>query len=219
MKLTQIKKLTHDVYELVFKSEEKVESIPGQFITFILPSWLRRAYSISSADWYNFEFIIKRLEQWRWWSKEICDLQIWMELSYIWPIGHFVLKENSKTKLFIWTWTWFVPLYSQIKSAFENKLKQKMHFIFWVRHLEDIFYEDILFQFTKEYSNFSYWLYLSREDNKNYYKWYVTDYLIKENISNYEEFYICGSPKMVDDARNKLEILWISKENIFFEQY
>lgn len=219
LKLLKTNKLTHDVYELIFKSEELIDVLPGQFITFILPSWLRRAYSVSYTDWNNFEFIIKRLEQWRWGSKEICDLQIWTELAYIWPVGHFVLKEDNKPKLFIWTWTWFAPLYFQIKSALENNISAKIHFIFWVRFLEDVFYEEILKNFTNKYSNFTYWLYLSREDSENYYRWYVTDYFSIENISNYEEFYICGSPQMVIDARNKLENLRINKENIYFEQY
>lgn len=219
MEFIQIKKLTHDVYELIFKSDELINVLPGQFITFILPSWLRRAYSVSYTDWHNFEFIIKRLEEWRWWSKEICDLPLWTELSYIWPVWNFILKNNDKSKLFIWTWTWFAPLYFQIKSALVNNITSKIHFIFWVRFLEDVFYEDILWEFKREYSNFTFELYLSREDRENYKKWYVTDYFLVDNILNYKEFYICWSPQMVVDARNKLEDLWMSKDNIYFEQY
>lgn len=47
----------------------------------------------------------------------------------------------------------------------------------------------------------------------------MTDWITSENISKYEEFYICGSPAMVKGAREKLEELGIEKEKIFFEQY
>jgi ferredoxin-NADP reductase len=35
----------------------------------------------------------------------------------------------------------------------------------------------------------------------------------------YEEYYICGSPAMVKSAREKLEALGITKENIYWEQF
>jgi ferredoxin-NADP reductase len=38
-------------------------------------------------------------------------------------------------------------------------------------------------------------------------------------IKQFEEFYLCGSPAMVKDAREKLEKLGIPKEKVFFEQY
>jgi NAD(P)H-flavin reductase len=33
----------------------------------------------------------------------------------------------------------------------------------------------------------------------------VTDFLAPENLGPYKEFYLCGSPAMVKDAREKLE--------------
>lgn len=219
LKLSKKSKLTHDVYELIFVSTEILDCIPGQFITFILSSWLRRAYSVSYSNWRNFEFIIKRLEEWRWWSKELCDLEIWETLPYIWPVGHFVLKNNPKSKLFIGTGTWFAPLYFQLISALENSIWSRLHFVFWIRKTEDIFYEDILKKLKTIYTNFSYDLYLSREDTFVYKKWYVTDFLLPSNIAKFEEFYMCGSPQMIWDSRKKLEDYWVDKDNIFFEQY
>ncbi len=50
-------------------------------------------------------------------------------------------------------------------------------------------------------------------------EWYVTDWITRENINAYEEFYLCGSPAMVKDARARLEQLGIEKENIYWEQF
>ncbi|EKE27516.1 MAG: hypothetical protein ACD_3C00196G0009 [uncultured bacterium (gcode 4)] len=217
--LSKITKLTHDVYELIFASADDFNVIPGQFVTFILPSWLRRAYSVAYQKWKTFEFIIKRLENWRWWSIEVCDLEVWCEISYIWPVWNFLLSDSEASKLFIWTWTWFAPLYFQIKAALEKWSKEKMRLIFWIRREEDIFYENELKKLKNDYTNFDYLLFLSREDTFKYRKWYVTDFLRSENIFNYHEYYICWSAQMVVDARSRLDKLWINKEKIFFEQY
>jgi ferredoxin-NADP reductase len=38
-------------------------------------------------------------------------------------------------------------------------------------------------------------------------------------MNQFEEFYICGSPAMVKSAREKLEALGITKEQILWEQF
>jgi hypothetical protein len=54
--------------------------IPWQFITFILPKIWWRAYSILKLKWKEITLIIKKreLDEWgRWWSKYICEKDIW----------------------------------------------------------------------------------------------------------------------------------------------
>ncbi len=74
-------------------------------------------------------------------------------------------------------------------------------------------------KFEKEFENFESKIYLSREESADYEYGYVTKWLTAENVSNFEEFYICGSPEMVKDARAKLAELGVEKERIFWEQY
>lgn len=223
LKLIEKTKLTHDVYELVFLSDKNIECKAGQFITLLLFSWLVRAYSVAYIDWNKLFFIVKRLEKWRWWSKELCDMDIWKELEYMWPSWIFVLQENSKNKLFIGTGTGFAPLYFQIKKCIENNFHCQVHFNFGVRYLEDVFYRDILDKLSSSFPNFSYKIFLSREDfdNQNlediFIKWYVTDFINSYNIQKYDEFYICWNPQMVEDVKNKLKSL--NKQNIFYEKY
>jgi len=71
----------------------------------------------------------------------------------------------------------------------------------------------------KNYVNFDFSIYLSREKNSAFQSGYVTDYLDPGGIANYKEFYICGSPALVGDARTKLQNLGVASESIFFEQY
>lgn len=74
--LTKKLSLTHDVYELVFEASESLEYKVGQYIMFHLPSGLKRAYSIAWSDGKTFQFVIKRLEDGKGGSKEICDLEV-----------------------------------------------------------------------------------------------------------------------------------------------
>jgi ferredoxin-NADP reductase len=217
--LSKITKLTHDVHELIFVSGNDFDFIPGQFLTFILPSWLRRAYSIAYKYWNKLYFIVKRLEDWKWWSRELCDLSIWDEISYVWPVWNFIINSQDSNKLFLWTWTWFAPLFCQIKKSLENWCTSKMKLIFWVRYKNDLFYELELKNLKNEYTNFDYLLYLSREDTFQFRKWYVSGFLTRESVAQFEEFYVCGRSQMIQDSKCRLENLWIQKERIFFEQY
>lgn len=103
-----------------------------------------------------------------------------------------------------------------------------MAFIFGVRNFSDSFYEEEIFELGKKFQDFQYVQYFSRESDfstfppfnlSTFQPGYVTDWITRENISKFEEFYLCGSPAMVKDARAKLESLGVSKEKIFFEQY
>jgi NAD(P)H-flavin reductase len=94
-----------------------------------------------------------------------------------------------------------------------------MGFVFGVRTVADVFYQDEIHAAGTRFSEFVSQKYLSQAELPGFKKGYVTDFLTPENIAAFEEFYLCGSPAMVKDARQKLEKLGISKERVFFEQY
>lgn len=219
-KLIEKNKLTSDVYELVFKWEKEINMKPWQFITFLLEKIWWRAYSILESTDNKIVLTIKKRELddgWRWWSKFICELEIWDTLRWVWPAWHFSLKENENNKLFLWTWVWIVPLYNQVVSAIKHKLNCNLTLIFWVQTEKDLFYLEKLEKLKKENKNFDFEVYLSREKNSNYKTWYITDFLTKENLEKFEEFYICWNPVMIESAKEILEKEW--KENIYFEKF
>lgn len=231
--LTKKINLTNDVYEMVFKWEKELNMKPWQFITFLLEKIWWRAYSILEIKWNEIVLIIKKreLENWgRWWSKAICEIKIWESLKWVGPAGHFWLKDTKENKLFIWTWTWLVPLYNMIIAELEKNNKNNVFLTFWVRKEEDIFYINELEKIKEKYSNFNYKIYISRvkdihelshKFNKvNFQSWYTTNYLTKENISKYSEAYICWAPWMIESTIEKLSNLWFDNwENVFFEKY
>lgn len=218
-KLLDTKQLTHDVFEIRFSSETAGTPKPGQYILFQLPSGLKRAYSIAYYEGNVFSFIIKKMSYDASGSREICDFPIGQEISGMWPIGHFVLTEGDTSRLFIGTGTGFAPLYFQIRALEWRSFTAKTEFLFGVRNNEDIFYVDEFARLANDHSVFSFTQYLSKDITDTTQHWYVTDGLTQEYVSQFQEFYICGSPAMVKSSREILTWFWIAKENIKFEQY
>ncbi len=231
-KLIDKKNLTHNVFEMVFEWEKNLEMKPGQFITFLLDWFWWRAYSILRIDWNKIILIIKKRELeewWRGWSKLICELNIWDSLRWVWPAWHFILNKNNENKLFIWTGTWLVPLFNMFVSELEKNNSNKIHFIFWVRKEDDIFYLNELKNLKNKYQNFDYEIYISRVKDLHNFKlkntwnkinsWYTTNYLTKKNIEGYAEIYICWAPTMIESSIDKLKKLNFNENNIYFEKY
>lgn len=178
---------------------------------FQLAPGLNRSYSIAYSDKFTFTLVIKRITDGRG-SPIICDSEIGTSLSGIMSLGHFVLKENDLSKCFIGTGTGFAPLYSQLLACKQFEFTQTPKaFIFGVREFRDSFYESEIAELGESFSDFEHISYFSREeitsDSLFQKTGYVTDWITEENISKYEEFYLCGSPAMVKSAREKLGIL------------
>jgi Na+-transporting NADH:ubiquinone oxidoreductase subunit F len=180
---------------------------------------LRRAYSVANCIDGNIIFIVKSLESGAGWSSELCSLPIDTSITVLWPLWHFLLSNEAASRLFIGTGTGFAPLYFQICHLLETGHKHPIKFIFWVRSEWDVFYLEELENLKNNYVNFDFSIYLSRQEVEWYESGYVTSYLASENITNFWEFYICGSPVMVSSVRAILHEYQIPKEKIFFEQF
>lgn len=101
-------------------------------------------------------------------------------------------------------------MYCQLVGMLEKQIiKTNVAFVFGVREAKDIFYSDEIREIGAKFDNFDYQSYLSRESIDGYQAGYVIDWITPENVSKYQEFYICGSPAMVKSAREKLEALGV----------
>ncbi len=215
------KELTHDVYELIYTCSDLIGDLPkpGQYVMFQLAPWLNRSYSLSAFTQDTFTLVIKRIPDGKG-SPIICDATIGSTFTGMIPLWHFTLHDTNVSKCFIGTGTGFAPLYCQLVGMLEKQIiKTNVAFVFGVREAKDIFYLDEIREIGAKFDNFDYQSYLSRESIDGYQAGYVIDWITPENISKYQEFYICGSPAMVKSAREKLEALGVVWDQIFFEQF
>lgn len=186
---------------------------------FQLAPGLNRAYSFASYSGNTFTLIIKRVAHGKG-SPIICDAEIGTPFTGMLPLGHFILRETRVSKCFIGTGTGFAPLYAMVLAMRDNWGYHDLPhvFLYGVKNEWDAFYQQEM-QELHDADMLEFRQYYS-EDEKSYATTgYVTTWITPENVKNFQEYYICGSPAMVKDARNKLEELGIAKENIFFEQY
>ena len=213
---------THDVYELVFDAGQDITMQPWQFVTFLIEKIWWRAYSILKIVWNHVHILLKKWELehgGRGGSKYLCEMAIGNTLRWVGPSGHFVLSGQDNNKLFLWTGTGFVPLYSQIIWALEQGYTSKLKLVLWVRTLKDVFYKEELEAIQKAYTNFEFDIFLSQEHVQWFKNGYITHVLDTETVSVFDEYYLCGAPKMLDSTVEKLETLCVNKEKIFLEKY
>jgi NAD(P)H-flavin reductase len=220
--LSSKKNLTHDVYELIYTCPDMVQDIPqpGQYVMFQLAPGLNRSYSIADVDTTicTFTLVIKHIPDGKG-SPMICTADIGTTYAGILSLGHFTLSDSiSASRCFIGTGTGFAPLYYMVKSMSTVGHTGVHTFLYGVRTEADIFYMPEMTDISKKL-DIHICPYLSREDTAYTTRGYVTDWITAENITPYTEFYICGSPEMVKDARTKLEILGIAKEYVRYEQF
>ena len=223
-KLIKKIQLTEDVFELHYDIFEMKAMLAGQFITFIIPTIWGRAYSILELQGTLVKLIIKRwgIEMWgRWGSIFLCDAKIWDSFSYVWPAWHFILQDTQVNKLFLGTGTGLVPLYNQILFWLAKNTWNKYQLVFWVRYEKDLLY---LWEFKKlkeQYPDtFYYHLFVSRDEAHDLIlTCYLSDFISERVVEQFQEFYICGAPAMIDSCHEKIESFWVHPEQIFFEKY
>jgi NAD(P)H-flavin reductase len=68
----------------------------------------------------------------------------------------------------------------------------------------DAFYQDEM-QVLHDTDMLEFRQYYSEDDKTYATTGYVTSWITPENVKNFNEYYICGSPAMVKDAREMLE--------------
>ena len=228
------KKLSFDIYEFTFlcKEPSEINFLPGQYLIIIFSKdneIKRKYYSISSplrqSD--SIEFIVKILKNGLG-SNYLMNLKEGDIVELQGPAGLFFLKENDKQKVLIATGTGIAPMISIIKTHVED-MKNKFNLIWGLKKSEDIYYRDLLRDTAQKYDNFSYEIFLSKEEsidnsNDSTFSGRINigiDKLLNNFKTNKEslEFYISGDRDIVDSIRTYLIEKQILPENIKLEKF
>lgn len=211
---------------------DNFEFIPGQFVTLDLPihekknkRW--RSYSIASApDGTNIiELVIVILEGGAGTTYLFNEVRVGSELLLRGPQGVFILPENLDKDLFlICTGTGIAPFRSMLWDI-KNKsqLHKNLYLIFGTRYKSDCLYYDELKQLENELDQFSYLPTCSRETEvsggiKLGYVHQVYEDIL-QNTRQPAYFYLCGWKNMIDEAKQKIQLLGYDKKDIHLELY
>lgn len=150
------------------------------------------------------------------------SLKIDNEINFIGPSGKFTFKDKKDNILFIATGTGITPFNSMIEDELKKGNTKKMHLLFGVRYIKNIFYKNFFDDLANQYENFTYDIVLSRPEDDS---WQgktgrVTGILQEMNLNlENTEVYICGLKVMIEDVVNLLKEKGMSEDDIHFEKY
>ncbi|MEI7510917.1 MAG: ferredoxin [Candidatus Peregrinibacteria bacterium] len=208
------KDLTSSVSVFTFQSPH-IAFIPGQYLTIKLSDaegdfW--RAYSIFSGDAETISFCIRLSDTGRGARFLREKLQKGVQIPFKGPKGEFLLRSTPKEKIFVVTGTGVSPVFSMLKSL-SPQVPARLYF--GLLNEDDIFLKKELEAFPNLNITFA----LSDAKTDAFFKGRVTDIIRDGDWNENQEFYLCGNPHMIDDARKLLMEKGIPNENVVFEHF
>ena len=183
--------------ELVIEIIDPLASNPGQFMTFVWQDaeWeFTRSYSIAKQDGRQFTFLIKLSGNGRG-ARILQDIELDAIIRIRGIFGHFLLQKTEKPKIFIATGTGLAPIYNMILSL-DSGIEKTLYFsvateveLFYIEKLQNIQSLELHMHTTREEV-----------------EWYEFGRVNVDGIeaSSGTEWYLCGNPNMVAEAREKL---------------
>ena len=227
------------LFEFSLIEPKEISFLAGQYLILLIPSkgeTISRLYSIASPPWQknSFELVVEFFDEGVG-STYLKNLKIGDKVLFKGPAGMFILKENSKNKVFFATGTGIAPIRSMImesqKSPFDLEDKSQK-FLFWgLRKKEDVYFLEEFKKIKEEDKNFEFKICLSKETSlskfeSDFFSLGHVDYVfekelypkIKETIFGFE-FYLCGGRDVVESLRQFLLQKNIPQSAIFFEKF
>lgn len=233
--------LNPKLLHLAFKKEDgkPFEFIPGQFITFLLPTpegqIKRRSYSISSipnsthqTDFIELaiSYVPNGIA-----SETLFNLKPGDVLSAMGPAGRLVMQEDgAKRYILIGTGTGIAPYRAMLPDLAQRMTRDpdfKVVMVLGAQYRPDLLYLDDFLNFAKTCSNFIFRAQLSREDlshpesPKSYeYKGYVQTSFQTLNLDPASDvIFLCGNPNMIDESFIELKSMGFESQSIRREKY
>lgn len=219
---------TEDVIELKFETPQPFNYLAGQFVTYKIADKVPpcfRAYSISEApkkDGNSVATCLKVIPGGRG-SNWLNSLKIGDQVEFMGPSGKLLFQTSpEKLVLFISTGTGITPMKALIEDELNKGNKQKMHLIFGLRYIKDVFYKDHFENLSARYPNFTVEYTLSRPEDDSWTgsKGRVTEILDKMTIDpKNTEVYMCGLKDMILEVTNMLKTKGLEDKSIHDEKY
>jgi len=238
LKIIQIIEETTEAKSFVFENVggEKINYLPGQFLTFIFNTngrEIRRSYSISSTPEIDehIKITVKKIE-----NGEISrffnnDVKVGDQISSLPPAGRFTLNVNNcfeRDVFLIAGGSGISPLYSNLKNILANEHLSNVKLIYANKNESTtIFYKNLIELEKKYASQFKIInIYSSPLENSHLSPQRLNNFLfeklIKENLKferHDAQFLICGPSEMIRMAQITLHFMGFVNDQIKKENF
>ncbi len=233
--LAEKKQLTADVYSFKFrlKNGQKLDFTAGQYLILSIPQSqeeeLKRLYSIASSadDKDSFELLVKIFPEGKA-GIYLTNLNLGTEVIFTGPAGLFNLQQNKSNLFFLATGTGIAPILSILRTLSNRQppITDRKITLYWgLPKLADVYLFDQLLKMTEKLPNFNFKICLSRENDLKGIREESKRFFSLGRINSVltviqdGDYYLCGSPAVVDSLKNELLQKGISLEKINFEKF
>jgi len=229
VRVLRMQRKSHDVMQISMQlpGNATLDYHAGQFVEFILKDGSRRSYSMANAPhiWPepnlpSIELHVRHLKGGKFSGYVFNGMKEKEILRIEGPFGSFFLREESTAPIiFLATGTGFAPIKAIIEHMQFRNISRETTLYWGGRQQEDLYMHEWVAEKCRQMPNFNFVQVLSGntpEDNENRHIGYahhavLSDY---ENLENCQ-VYACGSPIMVEMARND----FITKADLPSEEF
>lgn len=222
-RVQKMERLAEDVMVLQLKlpANERLQFLPGQYISILLKDQKPRSFSLANAP-HNDEFLelhIRYIAGGTFTKHVFSEMKERDILRFKGPLGTFFLRENSdKPVILVASGTGFAPVKAIIEHALHVGLNRPMHFYWGARKLADLYMLEKARQW--ESSGIKFIPVLSEPlpgDNWQGRTGMVHQAVLADfgDLSGYE-VYACGAPVMVEAAHRDFTSLRRLPEDAYF---
>lgn len=204
----------------------RLSFVAGQYVILDIPGQpAKRQYSIASEPEMDHAIVLLiDITPAGPGSSYLATRKVGDKIEFFAPVGRFVLADSAQEKslVFVATGTGIAPLRSMMDDLLITQKDPRSITLYWgMRHTQDLFWEEELYEMDKEYENFSFEIILSEPpENWKLSKGHVLD-LLEGYQKNYQDvgFYICGSRAMVESVSSYVIDHGANKELVHHELF
>ena len=139
------------------------------------------------------------------------------------PYGEFYLQETGAEIVFIAGATGIAPIRSILFQMVDEQSQRVAAFYYGANELGDLYLVDEMREFERKLPNFTYVPVLARAAPED--DWQGETGLVTEVVDRHvpdassQEFYLCGSPAMIDAAIELLAKKGLTEERTFYDKF
>ncbi|HVF69924.1 MAG TPA: RnfABCDGE type electron transport complex subunit D [Xanthomonadales bacterium] len=230
--VSEIKKLSSDIYGFSFTPDEKLSFAPGQYLEWTVPHKRpdlrgnRRYFTIASSPTEDkLQLGVKISEGYSSYKTALLKIDKGTKVLAGSLSGDFMLPENATQKLvFIAGGIGITPFRSMIKYLVDTKQKRDLTLFYVSASPSDFVYKDLFDQ--AGYSTGVKTLYVITKPENTPKNWNgrtgrINEQMIREEVPDYKErkFYISGPNAMIQAYKEILASLEIAKTQIITDYF
>jgi len=227
-------RLTHDITELVVRTEKPLSYQPGQFADLTLATLpkLARSYSFASAPESQIQGQSGSRQELTFFVREVPGGQfsgavnqqdlLGQNISVKGPLGDFWLRPAHNPIIMIAGGSGLAPIIAMLEAEVKESRHRPLLLLFGARSQQDLYALDTIADIKKQWTAaFEFMPVLSEEAQDSNWQGLtglVTEY-IEDSILPDSHAYLCGPPAMIDAAEVVLKQSGVKSEHIHADRF